>query len=446
VRTILRLLVVLAVLSVVGYAKVLRYNLVVGSRLHYSSSSESKYAHGARGQLRTTEIWVVGENPDQTWRLVLKRSSTSYRVDSAGKRTDGEPQVEWTRCDLAADGKVTGVSSTGALDPSQLFPPLPADSEGMNQAWERFDAKNSERARYRFEPGSSDSIRLIRADYETPLDSVYLVSSHAQYQFNTRRSLITRREAESEQGWPPSAGKTGSVLTLDSVTRLDTIPARKFESELALFLAADSMYGAMLDRASENPAHRQALLGSARAVMDSGRARVTDPVAQALFDGEVGTLEETTLQLSQDAAWRDSLVGHPAPTWTFAGLDGKQHSLKDYRGKVVILDFWYRGCPWCIRAMPQLNSLAQEYRDRPVAVVGMNTDRDTVDARFVVDKLRLSYTNVLARGEEKKYRVHGFPTLYLIDSHGVIRDIDVGYSPDLGVKLRAKVGRLLAGK
>jgi hypothetical protein len=53
---------------------------------------------------------------------------------------------------------------------------------------------------------------------------------------------------------------------------------------------------------------------------------------------------------------------------------------------------------------------------------------------------------VLARGEDKTYRVQGFPTLYVIDAKGVIRDIHVGYSPDLGVKLTATVERLLAGK
>ena len=180
--------------------------------------------------------------------------------------------------------------------------------------------------------------------------------------------------------------------------------------------------------------------------MDSGRARVSDSTVQTMFDDEVGTLGQTTLQLSRDAAWRDSLMGHPAPVWSLPGLDGRQHSLKDYRDKVVILDFWYRGCPWCIRAMPRLNELAREYQDKPVAVIGMNIDRDTVDARFVVQKLGLSYTNVLGSEEYKKYRVHGFPTLILIDGHGVIRDIDVGYSPDLGVKIRSAVERLLTGK
>ena len=123
-----------------------------------------------------------------------------------------------------------------------------------------------------------------------------------------------------------------------------------------------------------------------------------------------------------------------------------KHSLTDYRGKLVILDFWYRGCPWCIRAMPSLNEFAKKYQGKPVAVIGMNVDRDTADMRFVVDKLRLGYTNVLARGEEKMYRVQGFPTLYVIDAKGVIRDIHVGYSPDSDVKLTATVEKLLAGE
>lgn len=449
-KAALRQVIVLAALFAAGRVAAaglpLRYDLTVGSRLCYGSTSESKYAQGARGQVRLTEVWVVGQNPDQSRRLVLRRTSTPYRVDSTGTRTDGEPQVEWARCDLGADGNATGVGSTGALDPSQVFVPLPADSAGIGQTWEWVDAKASERTRYRFEPGPSDSIRLIHADYETPLDSIYFTSSHAVFQFNTRRSLVTRKEAETEQNWGPYASKTSSVTTLDSVTRLDTTQAGRFDRGLAVFLEADSVYWALLGRESDGPAQRQALLDSAKAVMDSGRARVTDSTVQKMFDDEVGSLEEVGLQLGKDAAWRDSLVGYPAPAWVLADLDGMMHSLTDYRGKVVILDFWYRGCPWCIRAMPSLNEFAQKYQGKPVAVIGMNVDRDTADARFVVQKLRLGYTNVLARGEEKMYRVQGFPTLYVIDAEGVVRDIHVGYSPDLSVKLTATVEKLLAGE
>jgi len=450
VRIVLRQAIVLAALFLTGRAAAagltVRYNLAVGSRLHYSSSGESKYAHGARGQVRLTEVWVVGQNPDRTWRLVLKRSSTSYRVDSAGKRTDAEPQVEWTRCDLASDGTASGVGSTGSLDPSTVFALLTAGG-GADTLREQFDAKSGERTRYTTlgltEPSGD---LMIRAEYLTPLDSVYLISSSATFYFDPKRGLVTHKDAETEQKWGPFADRTESMTSLDSVTRLDTVFARKFDRELAAFLEADSVYGALLDRASENPAQQQTLLDSARAVMASGRAQVTDSTVEAMFDDEVGSLKEIALRMDRDAAWRDSLVGHPAPAWSLRGLDGKRHSLKDLRGKVAVLDFWYRGCPWCIRAMPALNSLARDYTDRPVAVIGMNIDRDTADARFVVDKLRLGYTNVLARDEYKKYRVPGFPTVYVLDRRGIIRDIHVGYSSDVGSKLRASVDRLLAAK
>jgi thiol-disulfide isomerase/thioredoxin len=330
------------------------------------------------------------------------------------------------------------------LDPSTIFALLTTGSDTLRE-W--FDAKSGERTRYLAEGPTEPSGALkILAEYQTPLDSVYLISSHAVFYFDTKRGLVTRKEAEAEQKWGPLAGKTEAVTTLDSVTRLDTVAARRFDLELAVFIAADSAYGALLDRTSEDLARRHVLLDSAQAVMDSGRARVSDSTVQVLFDDELGLFEAVSLQNDRDAAWRGSLIGKPAPAWNFAGLDGRKHSLKDYRGKVAVLDFWYRGCPWCIRAMPQLNSLAQEYRDRPVAVVGMNIDRDTVDARFVADKLRLGYTNVLARDEYKKYGVQGFPTVYVLDRRGIIRDILVGYSPDVGSKLRTAVDRLLAGK
>jgi thiol-disulfide isomerase/thioredoxin len=446
VKSTLRLLVLLAVGVAAGEVMIPRYNLAVGTRLFYSSSGESKYARGARGQTRLTEVWVVGRNPDLSWRLVLHRTSRPYRIDSTGARTDGEPQVEWARCELAPDGVASGVGTTGSLGPSAVLPLLTAGG-GPDTLREEYDRESGERTRYTTlgltEPYGSV---MIRAEYLTPLDSVYLTSSNATFYFDPKRGLVTHKDAETEQRWGPFAGKSEATTTLDSVVPLDTAKARRLDADLAVYLGADSVYQALLDRASENAAARPGLLDSAQAVMDSGRARVRDSTVQTLFDDEVGTLEEIALQMKEDDAWRDSLVGKPAPAWTWPGLDGRKHSLKEYRGKVVILDFWYRGCPWCIRAMPRLNDLARKYAGRPVAVVGMNTDRDSSDARFVVEKLRLGYTNLLARGEDKAYRVRGFPTLFVVDAKGVINDIRVGYSPDLEAKLTATVDRLLGAK
>ncbi len=55
------------------------------------------------------------------------------------------------------------------------------------------------------------------------------------------------------------------------------------------------------------------------------------------------------------------LIGKPSEDWKTTISTVHPRSLEDYRGKVVLLDFWYRGCGWCIRAMPQLKQLADEF-------------------------------------------------------------------------------------
>ena len=61
--------------------------------------------------------------------------------------------------------------------------------------------------------------------------------------------------------------------------------------------------------------------------------------------------------------------------WEARTLEGKLHSLKAYRGQIVILDFWYWGCGWCIWAMPQIKGLVADFQGQPVVVLGIKTTR-----------------------------------------------------------------------
>jgi peroxiredoxin len=138
--------------------------------------------------------------------------------------------------------------------------------------------------------------------------------------------------------------------------------------------------------------------------------------------------------------WR----GKPAPAWKLTDLAGLEHSLKDYRGKILILDWWYKDCPWCILAMPALTEVAQRYSDRGVAVLGMNVDRDANNARFAVDKVKPGYPSLLAsRDVAKAYGVTGYPTLFIVDKEGKIADVHTGYSRDLTTRLSKKLDALL---
>ena len=145
----------------------------------------------------------------------------------------------------------------------------------------------------------------------------------------------------------------------------------------------------------------------------------------------------------RNAAKRTKLIGLPSPQWKTTDFDELEHSIAQYRGQVVILDFWYRGCGWCIRAMPQVKRIARDFKDRPVVVLGMNTDRKEEDARFVIDKMGLAYSNLRATGLPEKYSVSGFPTLIVIDPVGRVHDIHVGYSATLYEEVRGVIEDLL---
>ncbi len=113
-------------------------------------------------------------------------------------------------------------------------------------------------------------------------------------------------------------------------------------------------------------------------------------------------------------------LGEPAPDWKLTDSAGNVHSLSDYRGKIVVLDFWATWCGPCIRAMPTLQRVYEEYKNRGVVVFGLNTWEESDAVEFMK---RSGYTyGVLLKGEQvaAAYRVSKLPTLYVINVDGTI--------------------------
>lgn len=90
--------------------------------------------------------------------------------------------------------------------------------------------------------------------------------------------------------------------------------------------------------------------------------------------------------------------------------------------------------------------LADDFKDEPVAILGMNTDRNEADAKFVVDAMKLNYPVLKAEGLPEKYHVRGFPTLIIIDPQGKVADVHIGYSPTLRDEVAKSVKAILAKK
>jgi thiol-disulfide isomerase/thioredoxin len=138
----------------------------------------------------------------------------------------------------------------------------------------------------------------------------------------------------------------------------------------------------------------------------------------------------------------------PAADFTLKSLDGKEVRLSDFRGKVVILDFWATWCHWCLVEMPLLVKFQETYT-KDVVLLTINTDRfqDRANIRPVLERLNLDPVVLLEEPEQlKAYDYGALPSLYVVDPAGKLAMAKTGYDRDTREKLSALVGAMLGGK
>ncbi len=121
----------------------------------------------------------------------------------------------------------------------------------------------------------------------------------------------------------------------------------------------------------------------------------------------------------------------PAPNFILEDTQGNTHSLSDYRGKVVILNFWATWCRPCRKEMPALAELRAQYGDRGFQVVGVALDRPEAVAKFTTD-VGADYPQLIGRERAiavaDRYGNHygALPYSVLVDRQGLIRFIRLG--------------------
>jgi peroxiredoxin len=119
-----------------------------------------------------------------------------------------------------------------------------------------------------------------------------------------------------------------------------------------------------------------------------------------------------------------------APSFTLQDLNGKQVSLSDFKGKVVVLDFWATWCPPCVKEIPHFIELYEQYKDQGFAMVGISVDREGAGVvSSFAQKYSINYPVLMTDGRiEKAYGdITSIPTTFVIDKAGNIRQKYVGY-------------------
>ena len=117
--------------------------------------------------------------------------------------------------------------------------------------------------------------------------------------------------------------------------------------------------------------------------------------------------------------------GQPAPEFTLHDLDGQPVSLGQFKGQVVLLDFWASWCGPCYSALPDLRRLRKETADLPLVFLNLSIDRDEAAWREAIDKHQIRGIHVRAVGGwdadvADSYQVRAIPSYYLVDSRGLI--------------------------
>jgi peroxiredoxin len=122
------------------------------------------------------------------------------------------------------------------------------------------------------------------------------------------------------------------------------------------------------------------------------------------------------------------VVGAPAPEFTLKTVDGQSVSLADYRGQVVLLNFWATWCGPCKLEMPAFDRAQQTVGPQGFQVLAVNFDEPQSDVQAFQEELELTFPLLLDPGAvvQRLYRVLGYPTSYWIDSQGQVAAVHVG--------------------
>lgn len=127
----------------------------------------------------------------------------------------------------------------------------------------------------------------------------------------------------------------------------------------------------------------------------------------------------------------DTELGAPAPDFAFTLLDTREESnLADYRGKVVLINWWATWCAPCLEELPALNELQKKYEDRGLAVLTISDESRETLADFDEDLPLHTIAGYVKSASDLpdpfRRTLQVRPTSYVIDSEGIIRDFVLG--------------------
>ncbi len=144
------------------------------------------------------------------------------------------------------------------------------------------------------------------------------------------------------------------------------------------------------------------------------------------------------------AASKTARMNQDAPLFSLQSTKGKTINLVDYKGKVVLLDFWATWCPPCRMSTPAVKKLYEKMKGNDFEVLSISLDEEREAVPPFIQREAIGYPVLYADDSiQAVYRVRAIPTFVLIDKNGVISKIYQGFDPSMEAEWERQISTLL---
>lgn len=142
-------------------------------------------------------------------------------------------------------------------------------------------------------------------------------------------------------------------------------------------------------------------------------------------------------------------IAKPAPDFTLLDINGNSIHLADFKGKIVILNFWSTSCAPCVAEIPALNMLYRDLKGNGLVVLGISLDRSIKPVKELADKQHIGYPLLMDSQQDiyfDTYALFGQPVSILIDRSGIVKEKLIGQIDWSSAQIRARIISLLKGR
>ncbi|HKI86871.1 MAG TPA: redoxin domain-containing protein [Thermoanaerobaculia bacterium] len=195
----------------------------------------------------------------------------------------------------------------------------------------------------------------------------------------------------------------------------------------------------------------QAATGATHDALDTLLKLLKDhpnPVAEAAYYSVAAKAGQSQDE-AQKALWKSRMAdAKPMKDFALKDVNGKTVRLSDYRGKIVLVNFWYPSCGPCRGEFPHLERVVEHFSGKPFVVLSLNTHpKEAYKVAGFMHRNDYHFTALQTPGEEwckKNYGVIGTPSNFLLDGEGRIVAEPRLYDTRLETQLEQQIGELLA--